>query len=187
VTKGFTRSAPEDTTKGMETVLACVDFTHDPDGVARVGGALAHRLGVPLVLATILPPPVDPWVPAGAAAAPLTAAPMAIHRAGDPGVLGSLRDDEVLDSIRDDEERRLSHLAAEQDLDAFRACVRFSVDTADALRRIAVSEDAALLVVGATRHRPLGAAVLGSTSHSLCAHAPCPVVVVPADRHGHGD
>ena len=47
-----------------------------------------------------------------------------------------------------------------------------------------VNEHALLMVVGATRHRALSAAVLGSTSNALCSEAPCPVVVVPG---GAGD
>jgi nucleotide-binding universal stress UspA family protein len=162
----------------MDSVLACVDFTHDPDGVARVGGRLADRIGARLVLATILPPPASMWMPAGAAAAPVVAAHAAAARTAAP---------DVIDSIRDDEAERLTHLAAEHGLDAVHVCVGFSVDAADALRQVAVDERAVLLVVGATRHRGLGAALLGSTSHALCAHAPCPVVVVPGDLSEHGD
>jgi nucleotide-binding universal stress UspA family protein len=161
----------------MESVVACVDFTHDPDGVALVAGALADRLDATLVLATVALPEVDAWFPV-AGTAPLIAAPAATREPGDPG---------ILQAIRDDVSRRLSHLAAAHDLHPFQQCVRFAVDAADALRRIADEEDAALLVVGATRHRAIGAAILGSTSHAPCADAPCPVVVVPSRLGASGD
>ena len=158
----------------MQSVVACVDFTHDPDGVARVGGMLAQRLGARLVLATIVPPPATAWAPANGGAAPLIAAPAAAYPAptDDPAVLAS---------TREEEHGRLRRLADAHGLDDSEICVRFSIDTPDALRGIARDEDAVFLVVGATRHRALGAAVLGSTSHSLCADAPCPVVVVPGE------
>ncbi|WP_443217708.1 universal stress protein [Saccharothrix sp. CCNWYY140] len=41
------------------------------------------------------------------------------------------------------------------------------------------AEDAALVVVGSRGHNSLTGLLLGSTSHALLHHAPCPVMVVP--------
>ncbi|MPY96073.1 MAG: hypothetical protein GEV08_24340 [Acidimicrobiia bacterium] len=42
--------------------------------------------------------------------------------------------------------------------------------------------EASLMVVGTRGHGRVGRAVLGSTSRQLAHHAPCPIVVVPAER-----
>lgn len=43
---------------------------------------------------------------------------------------------------------------------------------------------AASLIVMRSRHRPLGAALLGSTAEAVCRTAPCPVLVThPGERH----
>jgi nucleotide-binding universal stress UspA family protein len=44
-----------------------------------------------------------------------------------------------------------------------------------------------LLVVGTRGHGELAGTLLGSISQHLVARAPCPVVVVPHDRHGGRD
>lgn len=50
-----------------------------------------------------------------------------------------------------------------------------------ALRDLVDACRAQLLVVGSRGHGAVRAALLGSTSHDLAAHAPCPVVVVPPE------
>ena len=44
------------------------------------------------------------------------------------------------------------------------------------------STDAALLVLGSHGHGRFATAMLGSTSHTVLHHAPCPVAVVRGDR-----
>lgn len=58
-----------------------------------------------------------------------------------------------------------------------RALLNTSV--ARALHEAAVSEHAALLVVGSTRRGPVGRTLPGSTAERLLHGAPCPVAVVP--------
>ena len=45
---------------------------------------------------------------------------------------------------------------------------------------LAAAEDADLLVVGSRGHGGFLGLLLGSVSHQVAAHAPCPVVIVPA-------
>ncbi len=45
--------------------------------------------------------------------------------------------------------------------------------------RIAAAEGADYLVVGTERHGMLRELVIGSTTHEILRHAPCPVLVVP--------
>jgi nucleotide-binding universal stress UspA family protein len=53
-----------------------------------------------------------------------------------------------------------------------------------ALHDLAERIDAALVVVGSTRHGPLGRVVPGSTGERLLHGSPCPVAIVP---RGHGE
>jgi nucleotide-binding universal stress UspA family protein len=53
---------------------------------------------------------------------------------------------------------------------------------AQALHELAEQEGAALLVVGSTHHGQVGRVVVGSVASKLLHGAPCPVLVVPADR-----
>ena len=50
---------------------------------------------------------------------------------------------------------------------------------ADALLRVAGAQGADLVVLGSRGRGDLAAAVLGSTSHKVLNHAPCPVLIVP--------
>ncbi len=64
--------------------------------------------------------------------------------------------------------------------DLARAAIRLLVgEPADALARLAVTEEASLVVVGATRRRPLRRALVGSVSAQLVSISPCPVAVLP--------
>jgi nucleotide-binding universal stress UspA family protein len=48
------------------------------------------------------------------------------------------------------------------------------------------ADDADLLVVGSRGHGGFTGMLLGSVSHHVIAHAPCPVVVIHGEAHGHG-
>jgi nucleotide-binding universal stress UspA family protein len=49
---------------------------------------------------------------------------------------------------------------------------------------VEAARDADLLVVGARGHSPLVQVLMGSVSTYCAHHAPCPVVIVPTERHG---
>ncbi len=48
---------------------------------------------------------------------------------------------------------------------------------------VQIQKDAELLVVGSRGHGGFAGLLLGSVSHQLLQHAPCPVVVIPHQQH----
>ena len=63
--------------------------------------------------------------------------------------------------------------------------LRVTVRTGDpAVRLIAASLDADLLVVGSRGGGPVAQRLMGSVSSRVAHHAACPVVVIPAAGHG---
>ena len=65
-----------------------------------------------------------------------------------------------------------------EDRDAKSSFVAMDGDPAEALLRVARSEDAALIVVGQTGSGYVTRALLGSTAENVLRHAPCDVLVV---------
>jgi nucleotide-binding universal stress UspA family protein len=73
-------------------------------------------------------------------------------------------------------------LAKEAGLDAEGLAVADEITVAETLVRLARERDAQAVVVGARGHRGLERLLLGSTSEGVVRKAPCPVVVVRAER-----
>lgn len=61
-----------------------------------------------------------------------------------------------------------------------RLALRFALEGHPALVLVEVAKDADLLVVGSRGQGGFKALVLGSASAAVMHHAPCPVVIVPA-------
>lgn len=79
--------------------------------------------------------------------------------------------------------QRGAQLARESGLEAEGLAVADDITPAQTLVRLARECDAQALLVGAHGHRPLGEAILGSTTRAVTREAPCPVVVSPPGSH----
>lgn len=145
-------------------------------GPLGVGADLAERLGLPLVVASILQPgPFPSGAPAvGATDVIVAPAPaLAYQHPVTPEA-------EQLDEARGEARRRVEQLLAQSGVADAQVEVAVDASVPAGLRRIAAERDAELLVVGSRGRGTVKAALLGSTSHALVADAPCPVVVVPS-------
>jgi len=142
-----------------------------------VSADLARRLGLPLVVASVLQPSPFPSGGLAVGGSPVIFAPapaLAYQYPVTP-------EGEQLDVARDEMRRRVEQCIAQTSV-AGDAQIEVAVDAdiPEGLRRIAADLDADLLVVGSRGRGTVKAALLGSTSHALVADAPCPVVVVPS-------
>ena len=133
------------------------DDRHAPTVVA-VAATLARKLAAPLVLTHVTPADVPPGVSAA------------------PNGQARLRNEEVKD--------------ANQLIDALLSRAVSGTDVsrvvtpgapAETLEQLAAQEGAQLLVVGSAGKGALAALLKGSVSQHVVSHAPCPVVVVPAE------
>jgi nucleotide-binding universal stress UspA family protein len=112
------------------------------------------------------------------------------------GVLGNLWDAEIVAvraHLHGAADSHLAHLDAllhrDAELDLWDDLARTGVaatprvtrdrSAAEALHRIAAEEGADLVVVGSTRHGPVGRVLVGDVSTATLHGAPCPVAVVP--------
>ena len=125
--------------------------------LTRTAAALAHRCGLPLVIAHVEAPP------------PTMPVPML------PGVPIERRglDDSVLTEVR----ARLEDLARRESASA--TTLPLLGEPGSQLSRAAEAHDALSVVVGASCRSALGRLVMGSTAAWLCAHGRHPVVMVP--------
>ena len=155
------------------TIVCAVDIDDgEPPRALTVAADLAGRLGLPLVVAYVAPlvgltanDPVaggEAVIGAPAPAIPYPLAPPATEFA----------------EVRDEARRRVEQLLAQWHVGDAQIEVALDATVADGLRRSATDRDAELLVIGSRGRGTVRAALLGSTSHSLVADAPCPVVVV---------
>jgi len=155
------------------TIVCAVDID---DGEApralTVAADLAQRLDLPLVVAYVAPL-VGP-----SATDPLAGGDAVIGVPGPAIPYPMALPDTELDEVRDEAGRRVEQLLAQWHVDGAQIAVALDVTVADGLRRSALDHGAELLVIGSRGRGTLRAALLGSTSHSLVADAPCPVVVV---------
>jgi nucleotide-binding universal stress UspA family protein len=142
----------------MGSVICCVDGSDAAGSALRVAGILAAKLDLELVLVHVQPPTQAPGV---------SAAPAGQQR---------LREAE-----RHDAEELLDGIAREH---ALGPDVRRRAEighAADRILEVCADEDAELVVLGSRGRGGLKAALLGSVSSKVAAHAPCPCVIVPPD------
>lgn len=155
------------------TIVCAVDID---DGEApralTVAADLAKRLDLPLVVAYVAP------LLGPSAGDPLAGGEAVIGVPGPAIPYPVALPDAELAEVREDARRRVEQLLAQWHVDDAQIEVTLDTTVADGLRRSAVDRDAELLVIGSRGRGTLRAALLGSTSHSLVAEAPCPVVVV---------
>ncbi len=158
----------------MGSAIVCaVDIDDgEPPRALTVSADLAKRLDLPLVVAYVAPlvgpSATDPLAGGEAvigAPGPAIPYPVAVPKT-------------ELAEVRDEARRRVEQLLAQWHVEDAQIAVALDATVADGLRRSATDHDAELLVIGSRGRGTLRAALLGSTSHSLVADAPCPVVVV---------
>jgi nucleotide-binding universal stress UspA family protein len=155
------------------TIVCAIDIEEgEPPRALTVAADLAERLHLPLVIAYVAPlvgpSASDPL--AGAEAVIGAPAPAMPYPVAPPAT--------ELAEVRDEARRRVEQLLAQWHVDDAQIEVALDATVADGLRRSATDRDAELLVIGSRGRGTIRAALLGSTSHSLVADAPCPVVVV---------
>lgn len=136
-------------------VICAVDDSRGARDAARVAYELARRLDERMLVVHVTQVPVV---------------------AGASGVPHGRED--LRDLAREDAEEVLARVTEDSGcLDAERQ-VAFG-EPAQALIKLADSEEATMIIVGSRGRSALRAALLGSVSLRLCRAAPCPVLVVP--------
>jgi len=153
-------AVPVSSTNGGDvtgSILCGVDGSRHAPAVLRQAGRLAAALGVPLVVAHVVQPPL-PSPGVGLTARQLPAVPIDALMAAGEATLDKLLDEEGLGDV----ERRV--------------VLGFP---ADRLADLADDEGAELIVVGSRGRGAVKAALLGSVSTALIGVARCPVLVVP--------
>ena len=162
----------------MGTTIVCALDTDDAGATEPlfVSADLAQRLGLPLVVASVLQPGPFPSGGPAIEEGPAIVAPAPALAYQHP----VMPEGEQLEAARAEMRRRVEQRIAETPVaDDAQIEVAVDADIPAGLRRIAADLDADLLVVGSRGRGTIKAALLGSTSHALVADAPCPVVVVP--------
>jgi nucleotide-binding universal stress UspA family protein len=147
----------------MEPTIVCAVDTKTPDEVVRVAGRLATQLDAHLML---------------------------VHVQADPPLLpGSVEDRERARHAKNEGGLEILRLAGE--VLPYGLSVEYRSELGPVVGRLSrVAEDAGalLLVAGARRRGALVTSLMGSVSHELSRHAPCPVLIVPsADASGEPD
>lgn len=155
------------------TIVCAVDID---DGEApralSVAADLAERLDLPLVVAYVAPL-IGP-----SAGDPLAGGEAVIGAPGPAIPYPVALPATELAELRDEARRRVEQRLARWHVEGAQVEVALDTSVADGLRRSATDRDAELLVIGSRGRGTVRAVLLGSTSHSLVADAPCPVVVV---------
>ena len=139
----------------MEPTIVCAVDTRTPDEVVRVAGTLAEQLDARLML---------------------------VHVQGDPSLLpGSVEDRERVRHGRN--EAGLEILERAGEVLPYGLDVEYRSELGSVvgrLCRVAEDVDALVLVAGCRRRGALVTSLLGSVSHEISRHAPCPVLIVPS-------
>jgi nucleotide-binding universal stress UspA family protein len=141
--------------RGDGPVVCCVDGSDESRSAAALAAFLGDRLGLPLVLLSVVGAVTQPGV---------SAAPAGQER--------------LAAEERREAEEALREVAA--GVGAAEAELRVELGAA-AARILAVceGEGASLVVLGSRGRGRMKAAMLGSVSREVAARAPCPVLVVP--------
>ncbi len=142
----------------MGSVICCVDGSDGARSALHVAGRLSERLDLELVLLHVQPPTEAPGV---------SAAPAGQQR---------LHEAEMHDAVE-----LLARIARDHGLGPD---VRRRAEVgpaADSILAVCAEERAEFVVLGSRGRGGLKAALLGSVSAEVAAHAPCPCVIVPPD------
>lgn len=149
----------------------------------RIAADLAERLGERLVVATVtsvsafVPGLPSMGVPAGGLAQGMPPAVAVEEEAGSPEE----------GAARERERERVRTLAQRAGVpDDAEVVVHPAFSPQEGLHELARIRGASMLVVGSHGHGAVHAALLGSTSHALAAHPPCPVLIVPPPAEDDG-
>jgi nucleotide-binding universal stress UspA family protein len=161
--KKRTRDAMTDSTTGLKTILAPIDFSDFSNNALDIATDLASRLGAELILVNIVPAIPDL-----------------------PSSVSILKEGEYDQSLHGVAEKRLSDLAA--GLSAKNIKVRTEIGTANdvgmEIVRIAEDEHADMIVIathGMTGWRRIP---FGSVAKKVVEEAECPVLVLRAHEAG---
>ncbi|QBF46833.1 universal stress protein [Janibacter limosus] len=160
-----TDASTHDTPTPADAVVAAVDGSHRDAAVIEWAGAEAVALSAPLHLVHA----VDLGTPLSAYGELLTS----------PEIVDRVEQE----SVRVVTEARATAEAARPGLAVTTALPTGSPSGA----LLAAAEGARVLVVGSARKNRAERIVLGTTSMSVVAHAPCPVVLVPENADATGD
>ncbi len=147
----------------------------------RIAADLAERLGERLVVGTVT------TVPAFVPGLPSMGVPAGGLALGMPPPVVVGAEAASSDERTERERERVRALAQRAGVpDDAEVVVHPAVSPQEGLRELALIRGASMLVVGSHGHGAVHAALLGSTSHALAAHPPCPVLVVPPPAEDDG-
>jgi nucleotide-binding universal stress UspA family protein len=139
----------------MEPTIVCAVDTRTPDEVVRVAGRLATQLDAHLTLVHVQPDP--PLLP------------------------GSVEERERARNRKNTNGLEILERAGEALPDGLSVEYRSELGSVvGRLSRVAEETDSVVLVVGCRRRGAMVTSLLGSVSHELSRHAPCPVLIVPS-------
>jgi len=137
-------------------VVCCVDGSDESRSAATLAATLADRLGLRLILLSVVGTVTQPGV---------SAAPAGQER--------------LAAEERREAEEVLGEVAAAAGAPHAEHRVEFGA-AAGRILAVCETERASLVVLGTRGRGRVKSAVLGSVSHEVAARAPCPVLVVPA-------
>jgi nucleotide-binding universal stress UspA family protein len=137
-------------------VICCIDGSDAATDAARIGDVLAQRLGLELALLHVAPPVTEPGISAAAG--------------------GQQR---LAEAERQDAEALLERTAQELGLPASTERHVLFGEPAKSISHFCEQRSPEMVVLGSHGRSGLKAALLGSVSSAVAAHAQCVVVIVP--------
>ena len=137
-------------------IVCCIDGSNESRSAAALGASLADRLGLRVLLLSVVGTVTQPGV---------SAAPAGQER--------------LAAAEREQAEGILNEVAADVGATEAERRVEFG-PAAGRILDVCETEKASLVVLGTRGRGRMKAAVLGSVSREVAARAPCPVLVVPA-------